>query len=1038
MSSSRTESFAAVDWGLLAATALIWGASFLFIGVAVRDMPPVLVAFLRLAFGVVTLAVIPASRRAVPRSEWRSIALVGAVWMAAPFVLFSIALQTIDTSLAGMLNAAAPLCTAVLAALFWNRRPGARQRVGLLVGFAGVVAVSLPSVMGSRATPLGVGLVLLAALLYGLALNIAAPLQQRHGALPIIWRAEIVALVLLSPMGIAALRDATFSWTSIAAVAALGVFGTAIAFVAFTTLVGRVGSTRASVAIYFLPPVAIVLGALVRDEAIVATSVFGTGLILVGAWLTSRADRAPAARSSVSTAAAVVALLVGAPAVAQEPTPAVSATSNRQAVWNLPRLAGPIRIDGRSDDAAWQAIAPLAMTVHRPTHRAEPTERTIIRVAYDADALYVVIDALEAHPGGVRASSMIRDDDAPGDFVNIVLDTFGDEQNAVAFSTTPGGNRNDFTISNDAKSFASFSNAWNGVWELATRRQPTSWHAEFRIPFSTLRFSAKAGRVEFGMTINRLTAHSNERVSFPDIEPSAPTSVWKPSRMQRVSVEDIHPGRSVRITPYTILGLENARRPAPTSSPLARSERVDLGADLKMAITPNLTLDLTANTDFAEAEVDDQRVNLTRFPLFFPERRPFFLERASTFELRTGETDLLFNSRRVGLTATGEPVRLFGGARLVGRVGAWDLGAFNAETGRAPGGGGSENLGVMRLRRGLASDQSWVGVMVTSRVSSDSNQVGLGADGEFRLGGDDYASFGAATLAGAHGAGVDRGLLPRSSLRVLVERRRNRGMWYRAAASTVGSQYAPALGYVERRDAIRSSGELGYGRIVSSEGHLLRGSVGAALVHGNSVRVREGAGVTSAIALDLPTGAAWTFAATRQEDELFVPFSPTPKTSVPVGRHDATFAQLTWTPSTGPRTVLGASVRAGEYLDGTLYSVLLAPEWRASAHLRMSGEVQLDRLDFASRAEREWSRLVRVRVLASASPRLSVSAVVQSNDLADLLTANARIRYNVREGHDLWIVYGHHMNLDRDVAVPASPLIAQVGLLIKYARSFGE
>jgi hypothetical protein len=131
-------------------------------------------------------------------------------------------------------------------------------------------------------------------------------------------------------------------------------------------------------------------------------------------------------------------------------------------------------------------------------------------------------------------------------------------------------------------------------------------------------------------------------------------------------------------------------------------------------------------------------------------------------------------------------------------------------------------------------------------------------------------------------------------------------------------------------------------------------------------------------------------------------------------------------------------LRAGEYYDGSLYSLLLAPEWRASAHLRWAAELQLDRVDFESRGEREWSRLARLRVLASATPQLSVSAVVQANGLAEVVTANVRIRYNRREGHDLWVVYGHNLNLDRDRTSPPAPRTARAALLVKYARSFGR
>lgn len=280
--------FTGADWALVAAVALMWGSSFLLIDVGVEHFAPELVALLRVGFGAATLAVVPAARRAVPREAWRGIAALGVVWMAAPFVLFGIAQQSIDSSLAGMLNGAAPLFTALIAGVVARQLPSGKRAAGLAIGFAGVVAISWPALRGADATAAGAGLVVLAVLLYGVAFNITGPLQRRHGNLPVIWRAQLVALVVLAPPGLASAPGSTFAWSSLVAVAVLGCLGTALAFVAMTTLVGRVGSTRASITIYFLPAVAIVLGALLNDEAIAAISIAGTALVTLGAWRTSR------------------------------------------------------------------------------------------------------------------------------------------------------------------------------------------------------------------------------------------------------------------------------------------------------------------------------------------------------------------------------------------------------------------------------------------------------------------------------------------------------------------------------------------------------------------------------------------------------------------------------------------------------------------------------------------------------------------------------------------------------------------------------
>ena len=279
--------FATSDWLMLAGVSLTWGASFLFIDVGLEHFAPVLVAFGRVAFGALTLSFLPGVRKPVPRSEWPLIAAMAVTWMAIPFTCFAIAQQWIDSSLAAMINAATPLFVALVAAGAVRQLPSHIQTTGLVVGFAGVVAISLPSI-GEGSNALGIGLVLLAACLYGFAFNIAAPLQRRHGALPVIWRAQLVAVVLMLPFAVVGATQSSFGWDSLLAVFALGALGTALAFYWFTTLMGRVGSTRGSVAIYIVPIVAILLGAALLDETIHPAAVLGTALVLAGAYITSR------------------------------------------------------------------------------------------------------------------------------------------------------------------------------------------------------------------------------------------------------------------------------------------------------------------------------------------------------------------------------------------------------------------------------------------------------------------------------------------------------------------------------------------------------------------------------------------------------------------------------------------------------------------------------------------------------------------------------------------------------------------------------
>lgn len=285
------EAFSLRDWGLLVAVALMWGASFLLIDFGLVDLRPESVAWLRLAFGAGTLGLIPASRRRVARGDWPLIALLGCVWMAIPFLLFPFAQQWITSSLAGMINGSTPLFTALIAALWFRRPPRGLQLAGLAIGFVGVVAIYWPTLGAARATALGAGLVVLAAFFYGIAFNLAEPLEKRIGALPVIWRAELVALVLLTPTGLFGVMASPPAWPSLLAMAALGCFSTGLAFVAFITLVGRVGATRGSVAVYLVPVVAIALGVAFRGESVAPAALIGTALVLWGAWLTSRRQR---------------------------------------------------------------------------------------------------------------------------------------------------------------------------------------------------------------------------------------------------------------------------------------------------------------------------------------------------------------------------------------------------------------------------------------------------------------------------------------------------------------------------------------------------------------------------------------------------------------------------------------------------------------------------------------------------------------------------------------------------------------------------
>lgn len=289
---ASTAPFQPLDWGLVALAAAVWGASFLLIAEAIESFEPGVVAWLRIAFGFGALSLVPRSRRTkVDRADWPRVALLGFVWFTVPMTLFPIAEQWVSSSVAGMLNGALPLFSAVISGVLLRRAPGRYQRAGLAVGFLGVVAISLPSFQGGSRTALGLSLVIVAMVSYGVATNVMIPLQQRYGSLAVIYRGQMVGLVLTLPYALVGLPGSTLTAQALGAVMLLGALGTGVAFVAAGTLMGRVGATRGSVVAYLIPVVALGFGVLLRNEHVDAIAIAGLGLVLVGAWLTSRAGR---------------------------------------------------------------------------------------------------------------------------------------------------------------------------------------------------------------------------------------------------------------------------------------------------------------------------------------------------------------------------------------------------------------------------------------------------------------------------------------------------------------------------------------------------------------------------------------------------------------------------------------------------------------------------------------------------------------------------------------------------------------------------
>ena len=711
----------------------------------------------------------------------------------------------------------------------------------------------------------------------------------------------------------------------------------------------------------------------------------------------------------------------------------------------IARLSGAIELDGVVDEPAWDAVAPLGMTMYTPNFGGALTERTEVRIAHDDRFLYVSGRMYDSDPDQIRVGTFYRDQYSGDDILAVIIDSYNDHETAVWFVANPAGVRQDRTVSNDAE----FTNGmpmnedWNSYWDVATSRSDDGWFAELRIPFSTLGFQATEGEVTMGLIVYRMIPRKNERQTFPALDPSGGRLGFaKPSRAQRVVLRDVRQTAPLYITPYALGGVRQTPTLAePPVSPRAewRTEQdptTEAGLDIKYSPTSNLALDLTVNTDFAQVEADDQQINLTRFPLFFPEKRQFFQERASTFDFNTGGmNNRLFHSRQIGLDA-GDIVRIYGGARAVGRLGGTDFGLLNMQT--APGGDRSaENVGVVRLRQQILNANSAVGGMLTTRLgSAGRDNAALGLDAVVRWLGDEYA-----ILRWAHTfdeATEQEGGLESGLLRGRLERRRDDGFSYYAEVIRVGGDYLPGLGFQSRRDFSHGGAQLRYRQLSSETSPLVSRAiqVGTAHYFRNGDGTAESREIRPEIEVDFRQGSNLTFGGLSSFESVREPFAIS-DVLVPAGEywfHEATF-MFRLPRSSRYRGEYNGS--AGSFYDGMRLSLALNPAWVLSRYLELEAGYEINRLDFADRDVSTTTQLARLRLNTALNPRVSLSTFGQYNSAVGQTTFNVRFRYHFREGTDLWIVYNEGLYNERDNGLgPRRPLSSGRAVMVKYSHTF--
>lgn len=715
-------------------------------------------------------------------------------------------------------------------------------------------------------------------------------------------------------------------------------------------------------------------------------------------------------------------------------------------VRDLARLMGPIEFDGLVDEAAWNAVAPLPLTMYEPVFRGETERRIWVKVAYDDDAIYVAARFYHDDPSNIRAFSLTRDTWNSDDGFGIFLDTFLDKENAVRFIALPLGARMDMTITGDGQGERGSGGprgvSWNTFWDLETEFLDDGWSGEMRIPFESLRFETDAdGSVVMGLMAYAYEPGNEDRWTFPAIPRSAPYT--QVSAFQNVRLEGIESRNPVFVSPYALAG--RARTHAADAVEGQWPSEIDaareMGVDLKFNPTPNLTLDVTANTDFAAVEADQQQVNLTRFSLFFDEKRPFFQERAGIFQFATGaDRGTLFYSRRIGL-ANGQPVPILGGARLVGRIGEWDVGAIEMVTDEQ-GGLPRENFGVLRVRRRVLNPTSFVGAMVTSRVGGGQYNHTWGVDGQWRAWGNEYLTLkllqtvqgGSALASQGMPGGLDAG-------RLVFDwtRRQQAGLSYQNVFVWSGPGYNPGVGFEARQDFTRAQSDWNY-QWFPGEGATFRrvwlGARSSAWMRNTDDEVETGV-IEPFLHLETTVGTTFIARLRGQYEDVLSGFDLSNDASVPVGSYWAREAEAEFRAPRGWAVRPNVTVTAGEFFDGRRVRVNTSFDWPLSPHLGLRGGWEWNRVRFDERGQAFDATLLRLTSRFALDTHLSVEVFGQYNSLADQLTTNSRLRYNVREGQDLWLVWNEGMNLERDpLGVPRLPFSDTRTLTLKYTHTF--
>ncbi len=728
-------------------------------------------------------------------------------------------------------------------------------------------------------------------------------------------------------------------------------------------------------------------------------------------------------------AAIALILLMGLPALAASGS---STEMPRPALMAVLVEEGPVMDGNVLDDPAWEAVPSASGFRQTTPDELQPSsQETEVRVVYTSETLYFGIVCYDDNPSAMVVSDSRRDASLEEtDSFQIILDTYRDQQNGFVFGTNPAAIEYDGQVSREGSggrgggrqrggSGGGFNINWDGAWEVRTSIGDKSWSAEFAIPFRTLRYPSRQQQ-RWGVNFQRNIRRRNETAFWAPL--SRQFNLYRLSEAGLLEGLEIPSQRNLKVIPY-LLG-EVSKKGDNDTRRLG-----DVGGDVKYSVTPALTLDFTYNTDFAQVEVDEQQINLDRFSLFFPEKRPFFLENAGLFSVGVpGDVELFF-SRRIGIDEDGQEVPILAGARLSGKVGGTNVGFLNMQTEEVPGRIQGNNFMVGRISREFGNRSSWGALFVNRQgtgeaAPQDDYNRAYGFDGRLGIGQYGLISGFAALTDSPHLEGDEYAYQFRAEY--------NSQAWdLNVDYTEVADNFNPEVGFL-RRSGYRNPSFLIFHRFRPASSplglHELRPHVSwrgfwdfegfqeTGFLHvDNHFEWKNGA--------EVHTGINFT------REGLKDPFEISDGVIVPIGTYDHAEGQFVARSNQGAWLSFNFRANVGGFFGGD--RVALSPGMRMRLGERFITSLNWNRNDINLPGGDFVTDLVRLRVSYAFNPRVNIQSFIQYNNVADIWSVNLRFAWLQAANTGLFIVYNDTRGFGSFTGETPDR-----SLLIKFSRLF--